>query len=251
MNIDALPPIWLLLIAFPAVTIAYMVFAMAGFGAVFITAPSLAQVMPVSSVVPVLSLVDFGAAAINGLKLSSKIAFDELKWLIPLMIAGSFIGVSVLLIIPARPMMFGLGVFVFCYALYALFVKQGTQKIAKKWVLPFGIFGGIFSGMFGSGGFIYVMYLTRRLEDKDAIRATQSVLISLSTTTRAIIFLFAGVYSDLKILMLALACVPAMLLGTWIGHHVTLRISREQFLKVIYSVLLVAGLSLIIRAWMQ
>ena len=63
MVFDSLPPLWLILVAFPAVTVAYAIFAMAGFGAVFITAPALAQFMPVSSVVPVLSLVGFAVPA--------------------------------------------------------------------------------------------------------------------------------------------------------------------------------------------
>ncbi len=247
MIFDTMPSIWLLLIAFPAVTAAYAIFAMAGFGAVFITAPALAQFMPVAAVVPVLSLVDCGAATINGLTLSRKIAFHELKWLIPLMIVGSFVGTQALLLIPPRPMIFGLGLFVIGYALNALFGRQRTGEIGRIWIIPFGALGGVFSGMFGSGGFIYAMYLTRRLKDKDAIRATQSMLIILSTLTRAAIFLAAGVYADMHLLFLAIACVPAMLLGTWIGHRVTLKMSREQFLRSIYLLLLVSGGSLIVR----
>jgi uncharacterized membrane protein YfcA len=251
MFIDSLPPLWLILIAFPAVTVAYAIFAMAGFGAVFITAPALAQVMPVSSVVPVLSLVDCGAATINGVTLGKKVAFNELKWLIPLMIGGSLIGTQILLAVPQRPMMAGLGVFVIFYALLSLLMKSGTQPIARGWVWPIGALGGIFSGMFGSGGFIYAIYLTRRLADRDAIRATQSALIILSTMTRAIIFFVSGVYSDWHILVLALVCVPAMLLGTWLGHHLTLRMSREAFLRSIYALLLVSGGSLLVRAWLM
>ena len=251
MSPDTLPPIWLLLIAFPAVTLAYMIFAMAGFGAVFITAPALAQVMPVATIVPVLALVDCGAATFTGLKLGRKVALHELKWLIPLMMLGSLVGANALLVIPARPMMAGLGVFVIGYALYGLFVPPVSGEISRKWVLLFGSFGGIFSGMFGSGGFIYAMYLTRRLTDKDAIRATQSALISLSTLTRAIIFFVAGVYSDVHTLVLAAACVPAMMLGTWLGHRVTLAMSRTQFLKAIYYLLLVSGGSLVVRAWLN
>jgi uncharacterized membrane protein YfcA len=248
MFFDQLPSLWLLLIAFPAVTVAYAIFAMAGFGAVFITAPALAQFMPVSSVVPVLSLVDCGAATINGVTLSRKIAFEEMKWLIPLMVIGSFIGTQLLLLIPPRPMMFGLGLFVMGYALNALFGRVRTGEIGRVWIIPFGLMGGVFSGMFGSGGFIYAMYLTRRLTDKDAIRATQSMLIILSTLTRAAIFLIAGVYAEPQLLILVAACVPAMLLGTWIGHRVTLKMSREQFLRSIYLLLLVSGGSLIVRA---
>jgi uncharacterized membrane protein YfcA len=251
MVFDSLPPLWLILIAIPAVTVAYAIFAMAGFGAVFITAPALAQFMPVSAVVPVLSLVDCGAATINGVTLGRKVAFREMRWLVPLMIGGSLIGTRILFWVPQRPMMGGLGVFVIFYALFSILRKPSAEPIARGWIWPIGALGGIFSGMFGSGGFIYAIYLTRRLTDKDAIRATQSALIILSTLTRAVIFFVSGVYSDWHILVLALVCVPAMLLGTWLGHHITLRMSRETFLRSIYALLLVSGGSLVLRAWLM
>ena len=49
MNPDSLPPLWVLALAFPAVAVAYAIFALAGFGAIFITGPVLAQVMPEKS----------------------------------------------------------------------------------------------------------------------------------------------------------------------------------------------------------
>lgn len=241
---------WLLLLAFPAVTAAYTVFAMAGFGAVFITAPVLAQMMPLSTVVPVLALVDCGASTLNGMKLGRKIVFQELMLFIPLMIIGSLVGVKALLVLPARPMMAGLGAFVIGYSLLSLFGPRRTGLIGRGWIVPIGAIGGLFSGMFGSGGFIYAIYLTRRLTDKDAMRATQSALLSFSTFTRAIFFLVAGVYADLHTLYLAIACLPAMTLGTWLGHRITLAMSREQFLKVLYGLLLVSGGALVVRAAM-
>jgi len=249
MDFGSLPSIWLLLLAFPAVTAAYTIFAMAGFGAVFISAPALAQVMPVATIVPVLALVDCAAAVINGLKLGRKVAFDEMKWLIPLMVCGSLIGIKALLVIPAKPMMYALGVFVIGYALYSLFIPPRQGEISRKWIVPFGFFGGIFSGMFGSGGFVYAMYLTRRLFDRDAIRATQAALISFSSFTRVVIFAIAGIYADLHTLTLAIACLPAMFLGTWLGHRITVSMSREQFLRAIYCLLLVSGGALLMRAW--
>ena len=122
--------------------------------------------------------------------------------------------------------------------------------IGRGWVVPIGTLGGVFSGMFGSGGFIYAMYLTRRLTDKDEMRATQSALISLSTLTRAAIFFAAGVYADLQNLLFAAACVPAMALGTWLGHRATLTMSREQFLKTIHCLLIVSGGALLVRGLM-
>jgi uncharacterized membrane protein YfcA len=93
------------------------------------------------------------------------------------------------------------------------------------------------------------MYLSRRLSDKDAIRATQSTLIGLSTFTRAVIFALAGVYADWRMLMLVVALAPGMLLGTWAGHHITLRLSREQFLRILHVVVIGSGLTLVMRAW--
>jgi uncharacterized membrane protein YfcA len=244
MPLDILPPLQVLAIALPTLAVAYTIFGIAGFGTALVAAPVLAQVMPVSSIVPLLALLDCAAAVINGIRLSDKIVKAEMAVLVPLMIAGSLVGAWLLFAIPPRPMMLALGVFVVGYAIYALLTPPVRPGLAKIWVLPFGGIGGIFSAMFGSGGFIYAMYLSRRLADKDAVRATQNALLSLSNLTRVIIFLLAGVYSDWTLPVLALLLAPAMLLG----HHMTLRMTREQFLRVLYFVLIGTGTMLVVRA---
>ena len=242
------PPLVTLAIALPILAIAYIIFGIAGFGTALIAAPVLAQTLPVSAIVPLLALLDCLAAIVNGVKLSDKIARREMMWLVPLMIAGSLVGAWLLLVIPPKPMMLALGIFVVGYALYALFTPAARVGLKQVFVVPFGLIGGIFSAMFGSGGFIYAMYLSRRLEDKDAMRATQSALIALSTFTRVVIFALAGVYADFKLLALALLLVPAMLIGLYVGHHITLRMTREQFLRVLNFVLIATGTALILRA---
>lgn len=47
--------------------------------------------------------------------------------------------------------------------------------------IPFGSIGGVFSGLFGSGGFIYAIYLSGRLKGKNAIRIAQTTLTGIST----------------------------------------------------------------------
>ena len=61
-------------------------------------------------------------------------------------------------------------------------------------------------------------------------------------------FAIAGVYSDWHMLAFALLLAPAMLLGTWIGHHMTLKLPREVFFRILYLVLIGTGLSLVVRA---
>jgi uncharacterized membrane protein YfcA len=248
MPLDLAPSLVTLLIAIPTLAIAYAIFGIAGFGTALIAAPVLAQIMPVAQIVPLLALLDCLAAIVNGVTLSEKIVKREMMWLVPLMIAGSLAGAWLLLIVPAKPMMLALGIFVVGYALYALFSPPARIGLKQAWVAPFGLIGGIFSAMFGSGGFIYAMYLSRRLDDKDAMRATQSALIALSTFTRVVIFALAGIYADYKLLVLALLLVPVMLIGLYVGHHITLRMTREQFLRMLNTVLIATGTTLILRA---
>ncbi|CAL8969300.1 hypothetical protein RHODGE_RHODGE_02739 [Rhodoplanes serenus] len=247
--LSALPSFDQIAVALPAVALAYVIFGIAGFGTALIAAPVLAHAMPVAAIVPMLALLDCAAAIVNGVRIGGdKVARDELARLVPLMVLGSLVGAWLLLMVPPRPMMLALGAFVVVYAIYGLVAPPPRGPLPPAFVLPFGGIGGIASAMFGSGGFIYAMYLGRRLADKDAVRATQSALIGLSTFTRAVIFALAGVYTDGRLALLALLLVPAMLLGTWIGHRVTLRLSREQFLRVLYVVLIGSGAALVLRA---
>lgn len=236
-----------LLIAIPTLIAAYVIFGVAGFGSALIAAPLLAHVLPVASIVPLLAILDCLAATSVGLKLGEKVAKDELIRIIPLMIVGSLIGTYLLLVIPPQPMMLALGIFVIAYAIYALVAPPPAGHLRRGWVAVFGTVGGVFSAMFGSGGFIYATYLSHRLSDRDAIRATQSTILGFSTLTRLVIFAVAGIYNDLSLLTLALCLVPAVVVGIYAGHHITLRLTRDQFLRVIYLVLIGTGASLIVR----
>jgi uncharacterized membrane protein YfcA len=42
-----------------------------------------------------------------------------------------------------------------------------------------------------------------------------------------------------------------MFLGTFTGHHLTLRMSRERFFHILYLLLVVSGGALIVRAAAQ
>lgn len=235
-------------IALPALLLGYLIFGLTGFGTALIAAPLLAQAMPLATIVPLLALMDCVAAVSTGVRFNKIVSRQELYWLVPLMMGGTAIGATLLFHVPAQPMMLALGIFVFAYALYSLFAPPPTTHIKRGWVLPFGVIGGVFSAMFGSGGPIYALYLSRRLHDRDTFRATTASLLGFATITRAIIFAFAGFYSDGHTIMLALMLLPAMAAGLWIAGRIAGRLSREHFLRVLHVLLIGSGLSLIIRA---
>ncbi len=82
---------------------------------------------------------------------------------------------------------------------------------------------------------------------KDPARATQSALISCSTVVRLSLFVIAGVYAELPLLVLALCLLPAMALGLWVGRRLTMRLSREAFVRLVTWLVLASGIALIGR----
>ncbi len=236
-----------LLILSSAMVFAYIVFGISGFGSALLISPVLAFFIPIDKIVPLLALLDCSAALSTLLKDRRHAAITELKALIPLMVLGSLTGAAILLLTRPDILLLMLGIFVTGYALYSLSGLKPLGRFSPKAVVPFGYIGGIFSALFGSGGFIYMIYLSGRLEDKQAIRSTQTSIIAFSTFTRLIIFLLAGVYGDKELLLLALICFPAMLIGTFTGRAITLSLPRENFLKLINCIILLAGVTLIVR----
>jgi hypothetical protein len=236
-----------LALALAGVAVAYVVFGMAGFGTALVAGPVLAQVMPIAHVVPLLALLDFAAAGLNVARQRHSADRAELRRLVPTMAAGSLVGAALVLLGRPQALLLALGLFAMGYAVYALSGLRPAVRFTPRAALPFGLVGGVFSALFGSGGFLYAIYLGGRLDDAQALRVTQSTLIGLSTLTRAVLFLLAGVYADASLLALAALLVPAMLLGSTLGRRVTLRLSRAQFMRLVNGVVLASGAVLVGR----
>ncbi|ELZ5941211.1 MULTISPECIES: sulfite exporter TauE/SafE family protein [Providencia] len=234
-------------ICFFTLLCAYLVFGMAGFGSALVATPVLAMYLPLNMIVPTLALIDLTAALINLVKDGKNADYHEIKWIIPLMIVGSLIGAAILLKTRPDILILLLGIFVIFYVLNTFFSKKAQPHLSKAFVVPFSLIGGVFSALFGSGGFIYAMYLSSRIADKQRFRITQMTLIGFSTLTRVIIFLVMGVYVNMDIILMALAFSPAMLIGIWVGRHITLKISRDTFLKIINIIILISGVALLYR----
>lgn len=227
--------------------VAYIIFGIAGFGTALVASPVMALYIPMAKIIPLLALLDMCAAVVNISRDGRNAQWSELKRLIPVMIIGSLLGAAVLLKTRPDILLLALGVFVAFYALYSLSGLKPDRQYSPKASAPFGLVGGIFSALFGSGGFIYAIYLSGRIDKKEEFRITQTTLIGMSTLTRVIIFSLAGVYFDANLLLLALVLVPGMLIGITLGRYFTLKMSREQFLKLINIILLASGTMLIIK----
>ena len=229
-----------------SIVLAYIVFGIAGFGTALVAGPILILFMPLSKIVPLLVLLDFVAAFGNLLPSRRDVSKAELLRLLPCMAVGCTLGVIFLLNLKSDLLLLLMGLFITAYAVYSLWVRTRPTQLSAGWALPMGTVGGLFGALFGSGGFLYAIYLNSRLP-KEAARATQSALISCSTVVRLSLFAIAGVYAELPLLMLAVCLLPAMALGLWIGRRLTMRLSREAFVRLVTWLVLASGIALIGR----
>lgn len=236
---------WLLIML--GIGAAYVVFGVAGFGTALVAGPVMIQFMPLSQIIPLLVLLDFVAAFGNWLPARKAVVRGELMRLLPCMALGCTLGVVFLLNLKSDLLLLLMGLFITTYAVYSLALTVKPARLAPAWVVPMGTVGGLFGALFGSGGFLYAIYLNARLPSKDQVRATQSALISCSTLVRLSLFLIAGVYADLPLLILALCLAPMMLLGLWVGRRLALKLSREAFVRVVTWLVLASGIALIGR----
>lgn len=226
---------------------AYVVFGIAGFGTALVAGPVLIHFMPLSQIIPLLVLLDFVAAFGNLLPSRRDVVRGELLRLLPFMALGCTLGVVFLLQLKSDLLLLLMGLFVTAYAIYGLAVKVRPAHLSGWWAAPMGTVGGLFGALFGSGGFLYVLYLSARLQANEQVRATQSALISCSTLVRLSLFLIAGVYADAGLLMLALCLLPVMFAGLWAGRRLSDRLSREAFVRLVTWLVLASGLALIGR----
>jgi len=229
------------------ITAAYVVFGFAGFGTALVAGPVLIHFMPLSRIIPLLVLLDFVAAFGNWLPARKAVARAELLRLLPCMALGCTLGVVFLLQLKADVLLLLMGLFVSGYALYSLAVKARPTQLSAAWAVPAGTVGGLCGALFGSGGFLYALYLNARLSSVEQARATQSALISCSTVVRLSLFLLAGVYADASLLLLAAVLLPMMALGLGLGRRLAQRLSREAFVRVVTWLVLGSGLALVGR----
>lgn len=229
------------------VILAYTVFGLTGFGSSITAMPMLVQVIPLKMAVPLMLVFDLTSGLLMGLKNRRVVERRELIRLVPFMLVGMGVGVVTLVKAPERLLLLTLGVFILSYSAWSLLLRRDPQPIGSGWSLPFGVVGGMFTAMFGTGGPFYTIYLARRLDDKLMLRATISALIFFSGLSRLAIFTSAGLYRQPSLLQLAAVLLPCALAGLYFGNRLHKLLPAERVVQVIWAVLIAGGASLIVR----
>jgi uncharacterized protein len=225
-----------------------LVVGITGFGSALVTIPLATHFVPLQFALALFALVDLCTAFSIGLENPRNAARPEWRRLVPMILVGTALGVTLLVNLPRAAGMFLLGLFVLSYALYSLLHRGPPRVIHAGWAWIAGLCGGITSTLFGAGGPPYAIYLSQRGLTKEQFRATMGFATMTSISLRVCAFLLTGLLLDSRVWLSALAAVPAALLGLYLARHLYLRISREALMRTVALILLASGGSLVVRA---
>jgi len=232
----------------PIAFLGALVYGITGFGAALVAIPLATHFVPLRFALAVFVLLDLGNALRIGFEAPRNVMRGEVLRLVPMLVAGTVLGVTALVNLPRRGALMALGVFVVAFALYSLFARGPRRVLGRGWAWPAGLLGGITSAMFGAGGPPYAIYLSQRDLGKEAFRATLAVTSIASISMRLIAFALTGMMSQLAVWIAAAVALPAAWLGISTASHLFRRIRRETLMRAVALMLLASGGSLLARA---
>ena len=223
-------------------------FGVTGFGASPITVPVLAHFLPLPFVLPLAAALDLGSAAVLGLHTRKQADVRELLCLAPFTIIGLALGVTLLVSLPRKATLLALGAFVCGYALYTLLHRGPRRPLGRAWAAPAGLLSGVLGALFGVGGPPYVAYITGRIPDITAQRATISQMVALNVGLRVAAFAIAGLLAGRDLWLAIGLLLPVAWAGVWAGNRVHTRVAPAMVVRIVGAMLLISGASLIARA---
>jgi uncharacterized protein len=224
-----------------------LIFGLTGFGAALVTIPLASHVVPLPFALALFALTDLVSALRVGLERPQNAVRGEWMRLVPMILAGTALGVTALVNLPRALGMLLLGAFVLWFALYSLVRQPSPRVVSPRWAWLAGLAGGITSTLFGAGGPPYVIYLSQRGLTKEQFRATLGFAIMASISLRVAAFLLTGLLLDLQVWIAAAVTVPAAFIGIAVSRRLFLRISRDMLLRAVSVMLLASGASLVLR----
>ncbi len=227
---------------------AYFVRGITGAGSALIATPLLVQFMPIQTVVPTMLLLDFTASCLMSRATISHGDWSEVKRLLPTGIAGICLGAWLLLKLPQQFLLLALGLLIVLFGLRNIGGGAITEAISPRWSHLAGLLGGAIGATFGTGGPPYIIYLSRRIDDKSALRATLSRLFLVEGAVRIVVFTLTGLLLQTAPLLLWAGGLTALWLGLRLGGRVHLVISHAQMQRMIGALLVISGCALAVKA---
>ena len=139
-----------------------------------------------------------------------------------------------------------LGVFLLAFAAYEFSQRKVTRAAPHTALLPLGGLGaGILAGSIGVAGPLLAVIFLRYGLMKEELVAMTSLFFLVGNTQRALLYWQQGALHR-ENLGLAVAMGAAMIAGVYLGRAILPRVSRELFVKLVLSILVLFGVQFLL-----
>ena len=243
-----------MLLVAAAVTVAAFVQGYAGFG-FGIVAMALLAFLPVD-----MERAAAAANAVGVIQLGTLLAITwrrhGVAWRPALVIAlgaatGLPLGYAFIVTYGDAPL-FGLclGLVLLAFALQGLVALRrslATRPWPRWLAFPVGLASGLLGGAFVSGGPPVVLYLTSRVEDPRAMKATIQLVFLIGMCLRLALVGGGPVGFDRSLLLAAVVALAPVMLAIVVGHRLSQRAGVATFRRVVFGLIGVAGITLLLR----
>jgi hypothetical protein len=225
---------------------AFLVRSLTGFGSALISVPLLALLFDLKFVVPLESILEVGFTALLAPKVYGKMHKATILPMVWGAVLGTLAGTYFLQALGDVILKKALGILTLLFGAYFFRASQGerARDLSANWGLLAGAGGGTLGGLFGTSGPPFVAYLTYRLREKDVLRASLIGLFAVDYSWRTAVFAFSGLLT-VELLTFALYLTPVLILGTYLGHRIHLRVPEGHFRKVVAGILVISGVLLL------
>jgi len=139
-----------------------------------------------------------------------------------------------------------LGVFILIYVVYT-FYSEKKFKSSSKMEYLFGLLGGFFSGLFSTGGPIYVIIVKNATVDMNTFRATMFGVMGFVSVVRIPMISVGGILK-LNHLYYALFIFPFFVLALYLGKKMYSKVNESLLKKTVLTVLFFTGILLAFKS---
>ncbi len=227
------------------VFIGFFIQTILGFGGSLVALPILLYTMSLSEAIAYLSIFYM----LSSIYLMQKEWQHIDKALLKKMTLSSLIGVAIgiLILSFAKPLVLkkALGLFIVLYVVYKL---KSNKSFALHGNVQFvlGLLGGFFSGLFSTGGPLYVVVVNASTPNVHTFRATMFGILALVTFARIPLLAVGGMLRSEQF-MYALIVLPFFMMSLFLGKWAYKLINKTFLSKMIMLILLMSGIALLVK----
>jgi len=229
----------------------YTVLGLTGFGSALVIVPLLAWRWPLPEVVALTLLMDVPASMFHSGLNWRQVQWSELIRLLPGLVVGSLLGLWLTHEVHSRWPLLVLGVYVALVGLNALRQPPTARvPVAPFWAYGVGTAVGVVEMMFGTAGPLVVAWLSRRLPDVQAMRASTPMIITVAASTVLLGMAWDGRLSSPDMWSRWIVLIAMAMFGVWLGHRLAHHVPVARLRQIICGLLMISGGMLAIKAWL-